>query len=321
MNINVYHGRATEGIMGAIAPNNWLPNLSNGDFRGPRPDSRAQRRHDLYETFADSWRVNETTSLFYYEPGLTPAAFIVPGWPVSEAQSCLAPPQPGVPVPTATTTPTIGQAQAEQLCSGLVDVQRRENCIQDVIATGDPIFAETYLKSQNLDQRILIVPPELISPPRNGEIPGNQVDFEWKPVPGTEDVDVTHYHCLWKSADRYDFNKCTVLGKDGDTQREVIPPAFTEYLSPIVCMILLVILLLLALVLFLKNKRRASLFVLLLVLILAVICWLHHQSGSSEPTSVSIKNLKSGETYHWTTTRAAHWRCLCKCRSLTNPGY
>lgn len=105
MNINVYHGRATEGIMGAIAPNNWLPNLSNGDFRGPRPDSRAQRRHDLYETFADSWRVNETTSLFYYEPGLTPAAFIVPGWPVSEAQSCLAPPQPGVPVPTATTTP------------------------------------------------------------------------------------------------------------------------------------------------------------------------------------------------------------------------
>ena len=115
MNINVYHGRATEGIMGAIAPNNWLPMLSNGEFLGPRPTSSlAQRHHDLYETFADSWRVNETTSLslFYYEHGLTPAAFIVPGWPVFEAKNCLAPPQPGVPVPTATTTLTIGQAQA-----------------------------------------------------------------------------------------------------------------------------------------------------------------------------------------------------------------
>ena len=302
MNINVYHGRATEGIMGAIAPNNWLPMLSNGEFLGPRPTSSlAQRHHDLYETFADSWRVNETTSLslFYYEHGLTPAAFIVPGWPVFEAKNCLAPPQPGVPVPTATTTLTIGQAQAEQLCSGLVDVQRRENCIQDVRATGDPIFAETYLKSQNLDQRILIAPPELISPPRNREIPGNQVDFEWKPVPGTEVIDVTHYHCLWKSAERYDFNKCTVLGKDGDPQDDILPPTLAKYLSPAVCIILLVILLLLALVLFLKNNRRASLFVLLLALILAVICWLHHRSGSSEPTSVSIKNLEPGETYRW----------------------
>ena len=299
MNINVYHGRATEGIMGAIVPNNWLPMLSNGEFLGPRPASLAQRHHDLYVTFADSWRVNETTSLFYYEPGLTPGNFIVPGWPVSEAQNCVAPPQPGVPIPTATTTPTIGQAQAEQLCSIVVDVQRRGNCIQDVMATGDAIFAETYLKSQKLDQRILIAPPTLINPPRNGEIPGNQLDFNWKPVPGTEDIDVTHYHCLWKSAERYDFNKCTVLGKDGDSQNEVFPPALTKYLSPSVCIIVLVILLLLALVLFRKNKRRASLFMLLIALVLAVICWLHHRSGSSEPTSVSIKNLAPGETYRW----------------------
>ncbi len=297
MNINVYHGRATEGIMGAIAPNNWLPMLSSGDFLGPRPlTSLAQRHNDLYKTFADSWRVNETTSLFYYEPGLSPAAFIVPGWPVYQAQNCLAPRQPGV--PATTTTPTIGQAQAQQLCSGLVDVQRRENCIQDVMATGAPIFAETYLKSQYLDQRILIAPPELISPPRNGKIPGNRVDFAWKPVPGTEGVDVTHYHCLWKSAERYDFNKCTVLSKDGDPQNKILPPAFTQYLSPAICIFLLVILLLLALGLFLKSKRRASLFVLLLALILAVICWLHHK-GSSEPTSVSVKNLEPGETYRW----------------------
>lgn len=299
MNINIYHGRAIEGIMGAIAPNNWLPTLSNGDFLGPRPESLAQRHKDLYETFADSWRVDETTSLFYYEPGLTPTSFIVPGWPVSEAQNCLAPPQPGIPVPTAAPTPAIGQVQAEQLCSGVVDAQRKENCIQDVIATGDPIFAETYLQSQKLDQRILIAPPKLTKPQHNGEVAGNQVDFEWIPVPGTEDVDVTHYHCLWKSLERYDFNKCTLLSKDGSPLDEFLPPALEKYLSPVVCIIVLVILLLLALVLFIANKRRAFVFVLFLTLLLAIICWLHHQSGSSEPTSVSIKNLESGEVYSW----------------------
>lgn len=168
-----------------------------------------------------------------------------------------------------------------------------------MVATGDPIFAESYLHSQALDQRTLIAPPELTNPPRNGEVLGKQVNFAWKPVPGTEAVDVTHYHCLWKSAERYDFNKCTVLGKDGDPQDEILPPALSEFVSPVVCIVLLVILLLLALALFIQNKHRASVSVLLLALILGMICWFHHQSGSSEPTSVSIKNLEPGETYRW----------------------
>lgn len=299
MNINVYHGRATEGIMGAIAPNNWLPALSNGDLLGPRPASLAQRHHDLYKTFADSWRVDETTSLFYYEPGLTPSSFIVPDWPVSAAQNCLAPVQPGVPIPTATSTATIEQAQAEQLCKDLAGAERRENCIQDVMATGDPIFAGTYLQSQKLDQRILIAPPKLTNPQRNGIVAGNQVDFEWNPVPGTEDIDVTHYHCLWKSAERYDFNKCTVLSTDGSPLDKFIPPGLEKYLSPFVCIALLVILVIIALILFIANKRRASIVVLLLALLVAVICWLHHHANGHEPTSVSIKNLESGEAYSW----------------------
>ncbi|MCI5166928.1 MAG: fibronectin type III domain-containing protein [Candidatus Electrothrix sp. GM3_4] len=229
--------------MGAIAPKNWLPRLSNGKFLGPRPANLAQRHQDLHETFADSWRVDETSSLFDYEPGLTPNSFVVPGWPVSAAQSCLAPAQPGVPVPTAPTATAMGQAQAEELCASIVDLQRRKNCIQDVMAMGDPIFAETYLQSQKLDQRRLRAPvapirTALTRKARNleltaelaAELPINEVAFEWSPVPGTEDVDVTYYHCLWSSAERYDFNKCKVL---------------------------------------------------------------------SDPTSVSIKNLKGGERYSW----------------------
>jgi hypothetical protein len=298
MHVNVYHGRAVDGIMGAIAPDNWLPRLSNGDFLGPRPASLAQRHQDLYKTFADSWRVDETNSLFYYEPGLTPNSFVVPDWPVSEALNCLAPPQPGVPVPAQPITSTIGQAQAEQLCGDLVDIPRRDNCIQDVMATGDPVFAEAYAQSQNLDRRILIAPPELVSPAHNALVSASQVDFEWTPVPGTEDVDVTHYHCLWKSTERFDFNSCTVLSHDGGPLDGFLPPVLEKHLSPVVCLILLLLLILLAVILFFANKRRAGLFVLFLALLLAVICWLHSR-GSGEPTSVSIQKLEAGEIYRW----------------------
>lgn len=296
MQINVYHGRAVDGIMGAIAPNNWLPRLSNGDFLGPRPASLAQRHHDLYETFADSWRVDATSSLFYYEPGLSPSSFVVPDWPVAEAIGCLAPPQPGVPVPTQPIT-AIGQAQAAQICADVVDPKRRDNCIQDVKATGDAVFAEGYRQSQRLDQRVQIAPPKLVSPAHNARLPATRVDFKWTPVPGTESIDVTHYHCLWKSSERFDFNTCTVLGVDGGgLLGGIIPPAIEKHLSPVVCLILILLLVLLALILFIAKKRKAAVWVLILALLLAVVCWLHHRG---EPTSISIRNLVPGEIYRW----------------------
>ena len=98
MNIEVQHTRSTEGVMGAVAPGNWLPALSNGDLLGPRPVDLSQVHRDLHETFAKSWRVDTKTSLFDYEPGLSPRAFVIEDWPVSGSQSCVAPPQPGGPV-------------------------------------------------------------------------------------------------------------------------------------------------------------------------------------------------------------------------------
>lgn len=295
--INVYHGRAVDGIMGAIAPNNWLPRLSNGDFLGPRP-ALAQRHHDLYETFANSWRVDATNSLFYYEPGLSPSSFVVLDWPVAKAIGCLAPPQPGVRVPTQPITATIGKAQAEQICANIVDPKRRDNCIQDVKATGDAVFAKGYLQSQSLDQRVQIAPPKPVSPARNSRVPASQIDFKWAPVPGTENVDVTHYHCLWKSGERYDFNNCKVISVGGGLLGGSIPPAIQKHLSPIVCLILFILLLLLALILFIAKKRKVAVLVLLLALLFAVVCWLHHR-GTSRPTGVSIQNLEPGEIYRW----------------------
>jgi hypothetical protein len=296
MQINVYHGRAVDGIMGAIAPNNWLPRLSNGTFLGPRPADLAQRHQDLYGTFADSWRVDATSSLFDYEPGLSPSSFVVPGWPVNEAIGCSAPPQPGVPVPAQPITSTIGQAQAEQICANIVDPERRDNCIQDVMATGDAVFAKGYLESQRLDQRVQIAPPKLVSPAHNARVPAAEVNFEWTPVPGTEDIDVTHRHCLWKSAERFDFNSCTVISVDGEGG--IIPPALEKHLSPVVCLVLFLLLLVLAIILFFVGKRSAAVSVLILALLIALVCWLHHR-GAREPTSLSVQSLVPGETYRW----------------------
>jgi hypothetical protein len=295
MQIDVYHGRAVDGIMGAIAPNNWLPRLSNGDFLGPRPASLAQRHHDLYETFADSWRVDAASSLFDYEPGLGPNSFVVPGWPVAQASGCSAPAQPGVPEP-AQPGSTIGQAQAAQMCANVVDPQRRGNCTKDVMATGAAVFADGYLQSQRLDQRIQIAPPQLTSPARNSRVPGTEVVLGWTPVAGTKDVDVTHYYCLWKSSEQFDFNNCTMISVDGGGLGGIIPPAVTKHLSPLVCWILIVLLLLLALILFILHRRKAALFVLILAVLLVLVCWLHHRG---EPASVTVKNLTPGEIYRW----------------------
>jgi hypothetical protein len=160
------------------------------------------------------------------------------------------------------------------------------------------VFAKAYLESQSLDQRIQIAPPKLVSPPNNSRIPAARVDFTWKPVPGTESVDVSHYHCLWKSGERFDFNNCKLLSVDGDPLRGIVPPIVTKYLSPVICWILILALLIAALILFTSNRRKAAAFVLVLVLPLALICWLRHRS-TIEPTSVSIANLTPGEIYRW----------------------
>ncbi|MEM7281619.1 MAG: hypothetical protein AAF438_08325, partial [Pseudomonadota bacterium] len=95
MNINVRKARATDGIMGTIAPGNWLPALSDGSQLGPRPGDLGLRYQQLYETFANSWRVVDTTSLFDYEGGMSTASFTNQTWPAFAPNNCVAPPITG----------------------------------------------------------------------------------------------------------------------------------------------------------------------------------------------------------------------------------
>jgi hypothetical protein len=140
LNVQTGRTRAEEGIMGAIADGSWLPALPSGESLGAMPASLHQRFVVLNQ-FADAWRVTPDTSLFDYAPGTSTATFTLAGWP-SENSPC-APPGGG---PSA----QIGPALAQAACKGLVEANARDDCVFDVLVTGDTGFAKTHLDSQRI---------------------------------------------------------------------------------------------------------------------------------------------------------------------------
>jgi hypothetical protein len=145
LNVSVLNTPATEGTMGFIPPGSWLPTLPDGSSMGPRPASMATRYHDLNQTFADAWRVTNATSLFDYAPGMGTDDFTNKAWPAEDATSCSVPDHPPV--------KPIERAVAERLCVDVVNKDDQANCVFDVVLTGEPNFAKTYLLGQALVQR------------------------------------------------------------------------------------------------------------------------------------------------------------------------
>jgi hypothetical protein len=289
LNVNVTRARATEGVMGAIAPGNWLPALPDGTLLGSRPADPGARHAMLYTRFADAWRVNDTTSLFDYEPGLSSRAFVAERWPEASPQACNAPALPGVPVAATPPTP-LPLAEAEKLCAAIVGPARKKNCVADVVATGAPVFAETYRATEKLLTRPKARAPVLRTPANNAVIPAANVRFEWtKPLdPAAQGL--TFRHCLWNNDQLYDFNRCTVLAQGWMPQQE-------DWLN---YAIIAAVALLLALILwFLAGGRLIA----VILLSLAVALWagwqvyLIHTGGSAGATT--IERLDPSKIYRW----------------------
>ncbi len=144
LNISVLNTPATEGIAGFIEPGQWLPGLSDGAYLGPKPTNLSDRYKDLNETFSKSWRVSDMSSLFDYAPGASTATFTVEGWPFENASSCE--------VPDMNMVKPINRDVAERACREVNDRDNRNNCVMDVVVTGEIGFAKTYLLAQKLEQ-------------------------------------------------------------------------------------------------------------------------------------------------------------------------
>jgi hypothetical protein len=276
--------------MGAIAPGNWLPALPDGTLLGARPASLTQRYQDLYEKFADAWRVTDPTSLFDYEPGLSTASFTVDRWPMQAPQSCTAPAQPGAPQTSGPPAP-LQPAEAEKICSAVAAPDRRANCILDVTATGDRGFAETYALTERIETKAVPKPPTLRFPDDNADL-ARTVNFGWTKASDAAGGPLTYRHCVWNANQLYDFNKCIAVGDQPPAGRGTFNAALVAVLG---------VLLFIAVLISKMKYRRLVLVLLVIAIIPAVLLALYLGRPTIDATtaSTSVPRLESGKVYFW----------------------
>lgn len=141
VNVNISGAEAYEGIMGAILPGSWLPGLPDGSSLGPIPSDLGERYDILYSKFSDAWRVTKDTSLFDYAPDTSTADFTLPDWPHAK---------PPCDVPNEKPAKPAEQPIAEKACANIGDKIRHENCVFDVMATGEVGFAKLSEQTEEL---------------------------------------------------------------------------------------------------------------------------------------------------------------------------
>jgi hypothetical protein len=205
MNIGVQQSRATEGLLGTIAPGNWLPALSDGTRLGGRPVNPASRHVALYQQFGDSWRVRTNTTLFDYAPGYSTASYTLSGWPVFQAPACTVSNAPaGIPVMVAPHS--IPRVQAEELCMG-VPADRLNHCAQDVSATGEPGFATAFMEAAQVEANRAPQPLTLLTPNENAIAP-SPLTFQWGATSDEDGDPVRYRHCVWHVNTRFTYAVC-----------------------------------------------------------------------------------------------------------------
>jgi len=161
LNLDVFHTPSEEGILGVIPQGSWLPALPDGTSMGPMPSSLHERYVDLYQKFADAWRVTDKTSLFDYAPNTSTGTFTMRGWPL-EHGPCV--------IPETNPVKPASRLVAQRACRPVTDKNARNNCVFDVMVTGDAGFAKTYVLSQRIrvgSTRITVVDNE--NPTQVGE--------------------------------------------------------------------------------------------------------------------------------------------------------
>jgi len=145
------------GLLGDVAPGGApLPALPDGT-RLPRPADRHEKFLQVYEQLGPAWMVTAETSLFDYEPGESPATFVVPGFPTEAEYRTLEDLPPDV------------RAAGEAACADVTDEARVFECIFDVSLADFIQWAEGYVKLIELEEdgpiAIGAPPPQATQPP------------------------------------------------------------------------------------------------------------------------------------------------------------
>ncbi len=288
MNIDVRNARATRGLMGTIAPGNWLPARPDGTFLGPRPEKLPDRYAQLYGDFGYAWQVNDETTLFDYAPGTSTVDFTVEGWPRGESpQSCELPPREMEERPEP--QPTLKDEVAAQHCDGIVDENTKFNCVQDVMVTGETGFAQLYLLAEAIELNAMPEAPVQVEPADNQTGVTQPVRLVWNETTDADGDPITYRLCVWAAGEVPDINRC-----------EPLPPRTTLSGEGLRCavLVLLVGLLLLVVLYYLGLRRKTALLVVIAILILLVALFALRLCGGG-PVNKSVSGLEPGKDYYW----------------------
>lgn len=292
MNIKVRNARATQGIMGAIPPRNWLPALPDGTLLGPRPKSLEERYAELYKTFGNAWRVNDETSLFDYAPGTSTQNFTIESWPRGESpQSCELPPQVFGGRPTTPIEP-LPLEVAQGHCADITTDDLRDNCIEDVMVTGHSGFAQTYLAAERIELNSKPSAPVLVSPDPLAVDVTLPVTFNWEKSEDADKDQVTYRYCIWPASKTMSFDDCEVVATQAGESFADIPVSWWWVL-----LVGLLVLLIVALIR--KRIRLAILLALLVAIVLIITLFFARKDESPAPLEKTLSDLESGKTYYW----------------------
>lgn len=288
LNIDLERVRATEGVAGAIAPENWLPALPDGTLLGPLPDNLQQRYQDLYERFANAWRVDDRSSLFDYAPGTSTRSFSFPDWPGQSPATCRPAPQPpGGAIPPAGQP--LPRDVAARHCAEVAAANLKENCIADVMVTGEPAFAKTYLLTEQVRRNARPAKPALLYPESGQMNVPTTVTFTWNRTSDGDGDRVRYLVCVWEAGQPFTFSNCTTL-----------PASVGPLSGPYPCALLLLLLLLFLILLLLAFRmKRYRLFWLVLAIAVAIAAVFLFQRDRNASLSHEVTGLKPGQVYFW----------------------
>jgi hypothetical protein len=196
--------------MGLIAPNEWLPALPDGRILGSRPPDLFTRYRQLYQQLGEAWRVEDATSLFDYAPGGSTKEFTVKSWPNGESPpTCRVPKYwPAAGLLTKEPQKPLPKEIAAQHCAAVVDKRSRSNCVADVMATGEPGLAATYLAAQKVRANTPPAPPQLVVPKDFARGLPSALVFNWRPTKDKDGDPVTYRYCVWEVEKQFTLNDC-----------------------------------------------------------------------------------------------------------------
>jgi Divergent InlB B-repeat domain/Cytochrome C oxidase, cbb3-type, subunit III len=297
LNIDARNVRATLGLMGAIAPGNWLPALPDGTLLGPRPRDLQERYKILYGKFGNAWRVSDAISLFDYATGTSPKTFTIESWPGGEfSQSCSLPPE-ALGTPNKPPVKPLTLEEAEQSCSGIVDKDRKANCLQDVSVTGERGFARTYLRADQIDRNAIPTAPVLVFPENFKIALVKPVTFTWNQATDADGDPISYRLYVWPVNERPNNNNAVPVSVQIKSSGR--GNFYVLLVGLLVCFLL-------AALIFFATKKKSALAALAAIAILAAVIFAYYlgRSGTvsktnSQMLAKTVSELESGKAYFW----------------------